>query len=325
MSREIEQNFIGYLLKSLTHVEQQQVEEHLQSHPEARHQVEKLRSLLSPLAADSECPEPPSGLAMRTVQAFPETSPANFPRYSSPPARSLGPVRPFWRRMDVLVAAAMIFVVIGVSVPWLYRSQVMHGRVLCQDSLREIWAGLQAYAEADKEKQFPNVATIASPPRNVAGLVLPKLIALGFLSKKFVIRCPGGEKPVKPEAYEDAVTMDERKFKLLAKKFTPCYGYTLGYQDENGFHGPGFKPEFKPVFVAIVSDGPPENLFNASTELNSPNHHGLGQNVLFANGTVKFCESRIIEGDDLFLNERNEVGAGLKWNDNVIGASHSRP
>ena len=44
---------------------------------------------------------------------------------------------------------------------------------------------------------------------------------------------------------------------------------------------------------------------------NSPNHGGKGQNVLFRDGSVKFCKSPELDGDNIYLNKFKKVATGL--------------
>ena len=58
---------------------------------------------------------------------------------------------------------------------------------------------------------------------------------------------------------------------------------------------------------------------------NSLNHGGRGQNVLFHDGHVEFCVSRLVGGDDIYLNRDMKVAAGVGCSDAVLGSSAPRP
>jgi hypothetical protein len=98
------------------------------------------------------------------------------------------------------------------------------------------------------------------------------------------------------------------------------YGYNLGYT-RNGEYFPT-KNQYRDNF-AIMSDAPSLNLANLQTT----NHGGRGQNVLFEGGGVKFLTTTIAPGtsDDIFINDDGQVAAGLNPNDSVLGASGTSP
>ena len=60
---------------------------------------------------------------------------------------------------------------------------------------------------------------------------------------------------------------------------------------------------------------------------NSLNHGGTGQNVLYFGGNVTFATHRHVgvDGDDIYLNKRNRVAAGVNRWDTVLGASAAHP
>ena len=60
---------------------------------------------------------------------------------------------------------------------------------------------------------------------------------------------------------------------------------------------------------------------------NSANHGGTGQNVLFLDGSVRFCPTRTVglSGDDIYLNRVGRQAAGLDAADTVLGSSASSP
>jgi hypothetical protein len=75
--------------------------------------------------------------------------------------------------------------------------------------------------------------------------------------------------------------------------------------------------------LPILADRPPQG----GGPGNSPNHGGCGQNILLVNGQVRYITTRAagIDGDDIYTNRRNQVGAGLDRWDTVLGSSADRP
>jgi hypothetical protein len=322
LEQAMDDNLVGYLLNALAPDEERQVEAHLREHPEAEQKLELLRQALQPLILDSNHSEPPLGLAQRTLAFVKANGNHQAPRppVLSRPA-SVFP-RVLWQRMDVLVAACLLILVGGIGMTWLSHVWYLEGRVACGDNLRGIYAGLRDYQ--DTYGELPNVHTVAKPPRDVAGMVLLKLLAVGALPKGFSLQCAGrkGFKP--PLSFDDALALSDDDFTRQAANLNPSYGFSLGYRDEKGaIHGPQFNPESDTTSVVLVADAPPLNPLHG----NSPNHGGKGQNVLFLNGHFKFCPDRVksFKGDDLYLNKKNKVGAGLDSEDNVVGQSQARP
>jgi prepilin-type processing-associated H-X9-DG protein len=323
----MDENLIGYLLNALEPEEQRQVEVYLAGNPEARQRLRLLRQALAPLDADADGDEvePPAGLAVRTLA---RVQPANgeLPRAPALRTRYVGPSgRSFWRRADVLVAASVLFLATGVASAWLVHIRQSHDLVACQNNLRELYEGLRGYSE-QHHNRFPNPAEAAPRSRAVAGLVVPILASAGHLPSDTSVRCPGtGGAPLFPAfTLEKVLSMSDADFQLDAVRLACSYGYSLGYVDPDGnYEGPRFDPRQPISQLPIMSDCPPLDLSLG----NSPNHDGLGQNVLYTDGHVRFCTSRRVGffGDDIFTNRQHQVAAGVDVLDTVLGRSSARP
>ena len=82
--------------------------------------------------------------------------------------------------------------------------------------------------------------------------------------------------------------MSETDFEKYSPTLSMCYAYSLGYHDEDGYHGPGDAPQTAMSQLPLISDRPPaEGILK-----NSINHGGGGQNVLFSDGHVRFLTTR---------------------------------
>jgi hypothetical protein len=106
----------------------------------------------------------------------------------------------------------------------------------------------------------------------------------------------------------------------LRRTMGGSYGYTLGYFAEGRHCTPCNEGR---SYYAVMSDSPSMHL----AELQSDNHGGLGQNVLFEDNHVRFIVNSVREGlgDRLFVNRRGLVAAGTDKEDAVIGSSASPP
>jgi prepilin-type processing-associated H-X9-DG protein len=316
-------NLVGYLLNALEPDAQREVEAALKDNPETQQRLETLRQALEPLAADRAEIEPPAGLVVRTLGRVAEHCCRDLPRApvetaAHRPAAS----RPFWRRADVLVAAALLLTVLGGGISWLSRAHAQRYVAECQNNLRVFYTALKAYAD-NHGNRLPSVAEV-EPPRNVAGMVVPILMEAGTLPRDANVGCPGNTKPrTCALTLADLQGLDPESFKRRAQELSCCYGYSLGYQDETGYHGPRIDPGLPHGQLPIMADCPPRDPTNG----NSVNHGRRGQNVLFLDGHVRFCGSRDVgvDHDDIYLNRAGRQAAGLDVMDTVLGSSAASP
>jgi hypothetical protein len=311
----MDENLVGYLLHSLDEDGERQMEAYLAQSAEARYKLENLRRGLEPLEVDREEPAPPPNLLVRTLARVAEYCSQTLPHAPKPP-RSSGGYRNPWRRIDVLVAAAIFLVAVGLGVSALAHVRTVTAPLAeCKDNLRQFGFALKAYHEM--HGKFPDVN--AQAPYNVAGMFVPLLIQAGLLSKDVSVRCPGNGpgKPC-PITIEEIHALDRNDFSQYTPLLACCYAYSLGYRDENGYHA----PQYQGASFPLVSDRPPRDQGPG----NSPNHGGTGQNVLFQDGSVRFITNRSLNfDDDIFRNKAGMIEAGLDPADSVLGPSAVSP
>jgi hypothetical protein len=323
----MDENLLGYLLDALEPREQRDVEVFLHDHPEAQDRLEVLRHALEPLAADRDSIEPPPGLWAHTMARLTEyrshhlpAAPASLPAYSPPRSR--------WRRPDVLVAAGILLCVCLLIPPGLNMVRDRHNVLACQNNLRVFYTGLKDYSERH-HGEFPDVATAAPEPRNVAGTFVPILNEEQLLPATVSVDCPArGRQPPSPLSLHDLEEMGLDEFRRHVPLLAGCYAYALGYRDEQGIvHGLRLNPD-QPEFSVqpIMADRPPLDVAFGNPA-NSPNHGGRGQNVLYTDGHCMFWTARTVgvAGDDIYLNQEKKVGAGKTPWDSVLAGSAARP
>jgi hypothetical protein len=334
----MEENFVGYLLNALDADTHRDVESYLAAHPEARQRADLLRRALEPLAADA-AEEPSPGLWLRTLahvarhEAHRPDRPTlrladhlgDLPPAPRPAAAQVvGPSRSRWRRADVLVAAVLLFAVVGLGASLLpglwYRQQVL----ACQNNLRQFHQALMEYSQRHGGA-FPKVEN--APPRNVAGIFVPILEESGTLPDDVTVACPadGHEKPPAVTLAELEELHKDRpsQFDALARRLAGCYAYSLGYGDPGAHAGLRADDDDN---LPILSDAPAFQGTGVAAG-NSPNHGGRGQNVLYIDGHARFSTTRGagVGGDDIFVNQQGRVGAGFNRYDSVLGASAATP
>jgi hypothetical protein len=320
----MDENLVGYLLKTLEPDAQHEVEGYLRTHPEERNRVERLRRSLAPLAADPD-EDPPSGLWIRTLARIAEHQCRKLPAAPEPtPAQVVAPSRRS-RRPDVLVAAGILLCLLLLLPPLVARVWHEYQVYACKNNLRLFHQALIQYSETH-DGALPMVE--AQGARGVAGAFIPMLNDAGALSPNVTVTCTS--RPARPPA---RVTVDHleylwdrypEQFRDVTHNLAGCYAYTLGYFEDSkliGLHiGLGDQ-------VPVLADCPPVSGELMVLNGNSPNHGGKGQNVLFLGGQVEFQTNRAasLGDDDIYLNQRHRLAAGLSPSDSVLGPSWASP
>ena len=328
----MEDLFVGYLLDALDEPAQRQVEAYLDRSPEAREKLALLKQALAPLDADLAPAAPPPLLVERTLATVAETVCAPRPSVDilplAPPVSPLSVEssagRSWWRRADMLVAASIIITILGVGIVTLAQLRAPSSAAMvveCRNNLRHFFAALHAYR--DQHGTFPDI-TKEAESRRVAGMVVPILQDAEVLAPEASIRCPAVGAPlVCQPTLSDLRSMSTADFDRRAPCLSMCYAYSLGYRDGAGrVHIASEAPSDSWSQLPIMADRPPaEGILQ-----NSINHGVTGQNVLFADGHIRFLRQRTFGlGDDIFLNRDNQVAAGLDLSDVVLGYSSARP
>jgi len=325
----MDENLVGYLLRALDTETQREVEAYLRAQPEAAKKLEQLRQAMQPLAADREHPVPSPGLRMRTLARVAEYRCRDLPSIPvAPPVRFRAPIRSWWRRADVLVAAALLLVVLPLIPPGL--NQLRHQRSIwdCQNNLRRIYLALLNHSQLH-DGALPQVEE--EPPRHVAGIFVPILRDEGLLGQEVSLSCPGTGRPaparISLDDLQQVLAARPQQFMDYARQLSGCYAYTMGYWDsEHRLTGLRFNPaDPNNEYLPILADRPPFNQqdYQTATTLNSRNHDGAGQNVLYMSGRIAFFKSRGagINGKDIYLNRNGRPEAGLDRWDSVMGGS----
>lgn len=299
---------IGYALNALTPAEQAVVDAHLAANPEDAAKVERVRSLVGPLAADREDPPVPPELVVATISRTAEYLVANQmfplpkPEEPSEPTRPSTlrrarpidePVYPAWRRFDVAIAAAMAFLAVGLGLAGIGKLRADAKQIACQEKLREVHAALDGYSDTH-EGRFPHVGTAAVPS---AGAFATELVRVGQLSTT-APSCP---------------TFALSEPRLISQV---GFAYSLGYLDPAG-QVQGLRRS-DGDWTPILADVPGVQLAGAA-EPTLP--HVRGQNVLYIGGAVRFTTTPAVGAnrDHIYCNDAGLVRAGLHSLDTSLG------
>lgn len=327
----MDENLVGYLLKALETDEQREVEALVRGDLETARRVEPLRRRLDLLALDSADADPPEGLWVNTIAAVAEYKCRTLPHApATADTHAVTPGRSWWRRVDVLVAAALLVVVAGVTTTWVLMARDREKVVACQDNLRRFYAALWAYSETRADGQFPTIN--AQPPADTAGFFVPLLHDARLLPDNVTIVCPadGRRPPAKYSVRELEVLRrtQEDDYNDVTRHLGGYYAYTLGYLErrDGAPHLQGLN-RYMDKRLPLMADCPPRPGTGEFLAGNSPNHGGRGQNVLTIGGDVEFRVTRRagLDDDDIFTNADGRVAAGRRSRDTVLGRSEAKP
>ena len=230
------------------------------------------------------------------------TAPSTTPRPAPPPTDGpeyRGGVR---LRADLLVAACIAFVGIGLVVSGVAKARQQSRVYACQNSLRTLHGGLAGYADTDPQGRYPQVGAPALP---TADALATSLSELGYL--------PAAYKPGCPAAAE-----------------CPAYTYTLGFRGPNdelvGLRRPtaATDPTDENDLMPISADLPTAG---AAPGAGPVSPHGGCMNVLFVGGNVRLTRSPNVgpRGDHIYRNVYGDVAAGANRADAVLGGPGARP
>ncbi|MBX6315094.1 MAG: hypothetical protein IRY99_19625, partial [Isosphaeraceae bacterium] len=172
---------------------------------------------------------------------------------------------------------------------------------------------------------FPYAAPDSSAP--YAGTFGVLLNDSGYLRHAAVLNCPCDKRDRVPDRLPDFRTLclDESR----APKSSPClrnvdYAYNLGYRQDGR---PVPISIAAPISTPLLADRPPCTKNHCKVlDGNSPNHGGLGQNVLYTGGHVRWHPTRRLgpHDDDMFLNAEHHLAPGLHEQDAVLGPGFAR-
>lgn len=323
----VEKDLLGHLLKANDPAAQRAVEERLTSDPVAVHDLARLRAALAPLEADRDDFDPPAGLWARTLARVAEhivategpistsedarteevirkaAAVADAPARPSPAA----PIRPApppsegglppARRWNVVAVVGLSLSLLALILPAVLHVRERSHQLACQDTMRQFYHAAIGYTD-NHDGNFPRVAD-GQPAATAA----ESLKLAGYLNPTDRFTCPSAP----PDA--------------TAPVALATYAYTLGFRDPQGeLRGLDRAPGYD--LMPILADAPARQ---GSAAL--PINHRRGQNVLYAGGNVRFCTTSTVgvNGDDIFVNQYGQVGAGVAREDTVLGRPEERP
>lgn len=306
---------LDYTLGQLDLDARARADRELDAAPELADRIARLDRSLRLLLDDGPGPEPPAGLARRTINRV-ERSRRWRAVMDPVPARS-----PF-RFSDFAVAAGIFCVGVLTLLPSIRQSQWSARTAQCAANLQTIGVGLLRYASTHDSFPYPDGD---GDPVPYAGSFGPRLVQENLVDNDHVFDCPSnGPRP--PGATVPALAQLV-SFGAERARSAPCirdsdYAYNIGYRDRGkpcklriGLSGE----------IPLVADGPRHDHRGHALPGNSPNHGGTGQNVLHCGGHVRYMRNVSCGRDsDIFRNRHNRTAPGINGDDYVLAPGPAR-
>ena len=325
------EDLVGHLLGALEPSEAKAVEMALadpQRGPTLRHDLDRLRLALEPLAGDRDVLPPPAGLAGRTMRFIVEQEAAAKASASRPLPMPRGlsaedsPPRGRGARawIDRAIVAATALAACVLVAPLLLDSIGQARARRAERNLLKTSGALQGYADA--HRVFPTPPS--DGPLSRAGLYAPTLVSeQRLVADDGTLLCPdtalsrSGTFRV-PTLEELNAAVGTPQFEELVRTMGGDYGYTLGHRDASGALQPNL--DRRRAHHPLMADAPDDGSERSS------NHPDGIHHVLYEDGHVKrLAPSDLHRDDHLFKNHDGKVAAGVDEEDAVIGDSHHQP
>jgi len=289
----------------------EQADRELAADPGEADTFDRLVRAIDQLLDDGLAIDPPTDLFVRTLAYVAE----NGRRRRT--LLDFVPVTVPFRWADLAVAAGILLAGLLTLMPAIQRSKTKMNQAACVFNLQQLGLGLAQYGQ--QHHTYP----YASPdcPRAASGTFAALLHDAGLLENLATLHCPCNG-PCRRRALPHHDELCNLKVQDPGRyQETLCwdYAYHGGYRD-----GVGQAQALKvpcSANIPLLADQPPHHA--AAQRIlpgNSPNHGGLGQNVLFTDLHVDWHNTRRLgpEDPDMFLNDVQQPGPGLRLLDAVL-------
>jgi hypothetical protein len=306
------QEIIDYAIGQVDDLQCEQIERALRLDSVERNRVQRLRESLHRLLDDGDWAEPPPGLARATVEFVAKNRRRPLPLFERVPVRM-----PF-RWADFAVAASIFVAGVLTLLPAIQRSRERMNQAGCVFNLQQLGTSLAQYATLHPFLPYP--------PQHRSdthtGMFAAFLSEAGVLHDLSILDCPcNGVCPDRMTHLASFEQIDQvRRTDPDRYRSMLCwdYAYNIGYRHDSGQPGP-----IESIYAArvpVLADQPDHVNFLMIRDGNSPNHGGLGQNVLFGDSSVKWFATRRIGpmDPDLYLNNEHQLRPGVHVFDSVL-------
>ncbi|HWE35235.1 MAG TPA: hypothetical protein VG406_01585 [Isosphaeraceae bacterium] len=282
----------------------------------------RLRAGLDRLLDDGNGPEPPVGLAERTLARVAADGHRARSRRS---VLDFVPVQVPFRWADIAVAAGIFLASLITLIPAIQRGQWRMQQAACAYNLHTLGVALAQYS--GDQRSYPYVED--DSPAGRAGAYPVLLSEAGLLPSVTHLDCPGNGRNRLPDHVPSLAALCEQEELSPVSSPVLCdadYAYHLGYKPPSGRARPvAFaQPGHLQAILPLLCDQPAHRRVAGGgvriLDGNSPNHGGVGQNVLFADGSVRWHSTRRLGpvDADIFLNDLRQPAPGVKPFDAVL-------
>jgi hypothetical protein len=290
-----------------------QAEAELTSDPTLSERFDRLGRAINQLLDDGQVIEAPPDLARRTLAYVAEN------RRRRRTLLDYVPVKVPFRWADVAVAAGILIAGLLTLAPAIHRSRDRMNQAACVFNLQRLGLGLAQYGHQNRSYPY----THPDCPQATVGTFAALLHDSGLLDDLTVLDCPSNGACQHPH-----MALPDLKALCTLKATDPArylalmcwdYAYHAGYRDRGGEAHSLATPCSSTV--PLLADQPPHQTDpQRILPGNSPNHRGVGQNVLFSDLHVDWHNTRSLgpQDADMFLNDANQPGPGLDPQDAVL-------
>ncbi len=357
------EHLLGYLIGALDATDHEMIHKELQVNPQLQMELASLRQSLAPLELIADDQDVPPGLATRTCRYVADQ--CNYlgerraqehgtqdhstqdhstqdhstqdhgtqdhgtqKRYAwehgalatlgtTELARGRSSMADWIVAVGVVAATALLFM------PVIATSREVARVIACQDKLREVGVALIGFSEMNEQRRFPAVPSEGNLA--FAGVYGPILLESGHLTDPHRLICPDSLTAQQPGSWRvptqaELTSASGAQLAKMRRDAGGDFGYNLGVVVNSRHVAP---QNHGRTHFALMSDAPNSN----QPSLNSLNHGGRGQNVLYEDGRVDyivdFPGAKCI--DHPFRNRNGQVEAGIDNDDAVIGDSRTAP
>jgi hypothetical protein len=226
-------------------------------------------------------------------------------------------VRVPFRWADVAVAASIFLAGLLTLLPAIQRSKDKVNQAACVFNLQQLGLGLAQYGH--RHSAYPYEP--ANCPEAASGTFAALLHDSGFLHDLSTLDCPCNGR-CRRKALPDLQALCHLKAndpERYRQSLCWDYAYHGGYRDGSGPAQAVSTP--CSMNIPLLADQPPhQSDLRRILPGNSPNHRGLGQNVLFTDLHVRWHDTRRLgpHDPDMFLNDQQQPGPGLRLLDAVL-------
>ena len=311
-------DLLDYHLRQLDRSQCHEVESHLAEDSKLSERSRQLGERLSLLLDMGDVPDPPPGLVGRTLFRVLEEQKASTSVLSMPAAAAKSEFR--WS--DLAVAAVVLIAGLGTLLPAIGHSRQNSLALQCGNNLMHLGQSLQSYAFS--QGKYPEPVSRTAP---IASYIFP-LLESKYLTSSAMLACPGaGYQPAsisdaRWETWRNNPENNSPDFQQFSRH---TYSYNPGHRLNGAQTTPLTWQERMVSNQPLAADGPGLDAHGQVLPGNSPNHGGRSQFVLFTDGAVRRLRTRSLAKDrDIYLNDRNQLGAGLHAQDSVLYPGSAR-